>query len=193
MLDIIEFQQNCKNNINDTFTKQSNEIVKTYHTNGKISYETEYKNGAPYKEKISDNTGKLDWIRYFDNLFTLSKNVQNWEKAPQIDFEKRQDGKTITLQIGILDNDPDGSIGCDLNITNKDGNSFGFSLFINSKEICYSCNDTDSIKLKEALLELQNIISSDKYKQDFGSSNKLNNGIKNAIKYIEAGESGKKQ
>lgn len=191
MQDIKTFQQNCKNSIKDTFIKQTDKITRTYHSNGKVSSEIEYRNDTPYIEKIFDNTGKLSWIRHFDHSFILSKNMQDWEKAPHIDFKKQQEGKTTTLQINFIDSNSDYKMGCNLDVTNKDGTSFSYILLMDPEKSYYNYDDTGLTKLKEAILELQGIILSDKYKNDFGNSDKLNNGIKKALEYIKQGENNK--
>lgn len=169
-----EFYKTPASNVYDVFTKQINPKPKAC------------KNCGIHKERMADG-----WIRYCDGSVILSKDERNWEKAPQIDLQKNEDNKTIVLYATpyiMAENNTDRENGgyC-LNITNKDGTFVSSALYITPRGefYCEQQNDTNSTRLKDALYELLDIISSDKYKDVFGNSADFNNRTKEAIRYIE--------
>lgn len=185
-------QLKFQNDEADVFIKKDS-IKKLYDKNGNISLEAVYKDGMPYKDTWYDYNGKAHWVRYYDGSLNLSRNVwHDWKKAPKIDFEKTEDGKTTRMhaQPAVLAKGHNkGKIGgYNLSIRDNDGHHIHSDLYSYPDGTFGTQNDSYLPEMKVALTELLELISSEEYKDDFGSSYKFNNGIKNAIKYIESKE-----
>lgn len=177
----------------DVFLKTPDKISRIYHKNGKIASETIYKNGKPYKDIWYDDNGKAQWVRFFDGSLNLSRNPwYEWKKAPYIELTKTKDGKTTRLYAKPAVEAKDGQKGkvgaFKLGTTDEDGYSIRASLYVEPDGTYKAYDDKNLPFLKEALKDLLDIISSDEYKDGFGGSHKFNNGVKNAIQYIEEKE-----
>ncbi len=174
----------------DIFLKTPDRISRKYHKSGNIACESIYKDEKPYKDTWFDANGKAQWVRYFDGSFDLSRNPwHDWKKAPHIELTKTENGKTIRLYAEPAIEPKDGKKGkgggFHLGITDKNSHSLRSSLYVNENGEFSDYNDENLPLLKDALEELLEIISSDEYKDDFGSSRQFNKGVKKAIKYIE--------
>lgn len=186
------FQPQNQNGGTDVFVKNER-IRRLYHKNGNISLEAIYKDGAPYKDTWYDFNGKAQRVRYYDESLNLSRNAwHDWKKAPMIELEQNTDGKTIRLHAEpavLAKGDSKGKTGgYNLSIRDKDGHSIQSNLYANPDGTFSDYDDENLQELKTALVDLLGLISSDKYRDGFGGSYKFNNGVKNAIKYIESKE-----
>jgi len=187
------FQQQRQNNDGDTFVKKD-KVTTLHDKHGQISSETFYKEDEPYKSIWYDGGERAKWVRYFDGSFNLSRNAwYEWKKAPLIELTKEENGvRTMLYAKPAVKSKGDfkGEVGgFEVSIRDKnERSSIQAKLFANPDGTYSDFDDPNLPELKTALEGLLELINTEEYADGFGGSYKFNNGVKDAIKYIESKE-----